>query len=237
MGIFGKKKTAPAAAPVAASTPVSPVAAPVQAPTPAPAVDMGKKTGSINLTKGSRVTIEKTPIIRARTTWSSSTDYDLYALVLTTDGKVHTVSMFGTEEDPSGWSQSILGGSIRHLGDVTSGSAGQAEEIIEIKLTPEIVAVVPVAYSARSNGSGSFKRYKVSLSIDNGAGTQVSVSADNASNNNTVYTVAIGAIRNTPEGVVIEALESYSAPGSERRPVLLADGRVSMDAGPVNDYK
>lgn len=227
MGIFGSKKKSDAPAAV---SPAAPVAA-------APAtIDMGKKTGSISLTKGSRVTIEKTPVIKARTTWSSNTDYDLYALVLTTDGEVHTVSMFGTEND-SNFYPSVLNGAVRHLGDVGRSSGSEAEETIEITLNPRIAAVVPVAYSAQSNGGGSFKKYKVSLSIDNGAGTSVHVDSSNASSDNSVYTVAIGVIRNTPEGVQIEALEAYSRGGSELRPVLRPDGTVVMDAGPRNAYK
>lgn len=213
------------------STPAEP------APVASAPVDLGKKTGSINLTKGSKVTIEKTPVIRARASWSSSTDYDLYALVLTRDGKVHTVSTFGTHQDPQGFQTSVLNGAVRHLGDVGREAAGDAQEIIEIALTPDIVAVVPVAYSAQSNGGGSFRKYQVSLSIDNGAGTQVGVRAENADNNNSVYSVAIGIIRNTGDGVQIEALESYSRPGSENRPALSPDGTVRMDAGPLNAYK
>lgn len=223
MSLFSRKDSTPA-------TPVAPAA-------PSGGIDLGKKTGSINLTKGSRVTIEKTPVIRARASWSSSTDYDLYALVLTRDGKVHTVSTFGVHGNPNDYQTSVLGGAVRHLGDVGRESAGDAQEIIEIALTPDIVAVVPVAYSAQSNGTGSFRKYKVSMSIDNGAGAQVEIRSENADKNNQVYTVAIGVIRNTADGVQIEALESYSRPGSENRPALLPDGSVRMDAGPRNAYK
>jgi tellurite resistance protein TerA len=46
-----------------------------------------------------------------------------------------------------------------------------------------------------------------------------------------------GIIRNTPDGVVIEALEQYSRHSSENRPVLNRDFTVTMDAGPKNAYK
>lgn len=234
MGFFNRKKATDSQN-VETSTPAPIAAAPVQTSTPAP-VNLGKQTGGINLTKGSKVTIEKTPVIVAKATWDSSTDYDLYALVLTKDGRVHTVSTFGTENDSS-YQTSILGGAVKHLGDVGRESAGQAEETIEIRMTPDIVAVVPVAYSAQSNGTGSFRKYKVSMSIDNKAGTSVSISAANADKNNNVYSVAIGVITNTDAGVDIEALESYSRPSSENRPALNSDGSVTMDAGPKNAYK
>lgn len=234
MSFFNRKNSQPAAAPVP-PTPAQAIETPVQTPTTG--VDLGKKTGSISLTKGSKVTIEKTPVIRARASWSSSTDYDLYALVLTRDGKVHTVSTFGTQADPNNFQTSILNGAVRHLGDVGREAAGQAQEVIEITLNPEIIAVIPIAYSAQSNGTGSFRKYQVSTSIDNGAGAKVEIRSENADRNNNVYSVAIGIIRNTPDGVQIEALESYSRPSSENRPSLLGDGTVCMDAGPLNAYK
>lgn len=238
MGFFGKfkKNSEQAAAKGSVIIPLTEDTAPASSSTPS-GVDLGKKSGAISLTKGARVTIEKTPTIKAVAKWSSLTDYDLYALVLTKDGVVHTVSTFGTANQPHSYSESILSGAVKHLGDVGRQSDGAAQEIIEIKLTPEILAVVPVAYSAQSNGTGSFRRYKVDLGIDNGSGTQVSISSANADRNDKIYSVAIGIIRNTADGVQIEALEAYSRPNSENRPVLLPDGTVQMDAGPKNTYK
>lgn len=223
MGLFSKK----------ASTP-EPAAAPAA---PAPTLDLGKKSGKISLEKGSRVTIEKTQVIKANVSWSSSTDYDVYALVLLKNGTVLTVATFGTVTDPNP-TASVLNGAVRHLGDVVArgASAGRAVETIEITMTDEIEAVFPVAYSAQSNGTGSFRRYQVSMSIDNGAGTEVAIDANNASNKNSIYSVGIGAIRNTPNGVQIEALEQYSKPGSENRP-LVVNGTLVMDAGAKNVYK
>ncbi len=228
MGIFGKNKTvAPAPAPPAPAAPA----------TEAPKVDLGKKTGRISLEKGQRVSIEKTQEILATVSWKSGTDYDVYALVLFKDGHVETVSTFGTKDDPEGFTLSVANGAVRHQGDITRPTGSFAVEVLEIRLTPEIAAVVPVAYSAQSNGSGSFHRYKVSLAIDNGAGTRVEIEAKNANRDDGIYTCVPGIIRNTPDGVVIDALELYSRRGSEHRPGLRADGVVVMDAGPVNVYK
>jgi tellurite resistance protein TerA len=198
-------------------------------------VDLGKKTGTISLTKGERVTIDKTPVIRARATWSSNTDYDLYALVLLKDGTELVVSTFGSEAQPTP-TPSVLNGAVRHLGDVGRTNSGKAEEVIEIKMTDDIVSVVPIAYSAQSNGTGSFRKYKVSLSIDNGAGADVNIDAASASMNPIIYSLAIGAIRNTTEGVVIEHLEKYSKSGSELRPTFV-NGEIAMNAGSKNLYK
>lgn len=230
MGLFGfgkKNQETPAHTP---SEPVTPAPAPS-----APGIDLGKKTGAVNLSKGSRVTIEKTPVIKARCTWSSNTDYDLYAIVLLKDGSQHVVSTFGSEAQPHP-TDNILNGAVRHLGDIGRSGGNLAEEIVEIKLDDRIEAVVPIAYSAQSNGAGSFKKYNVSLGIDNGFGTNVTIDATNASNNNNVYTVAIGVIRNTNEGIVIESLEAYSKVNSEIRPAFV-NGVVTMDAGSKNLYK
>lgn len=225
MGLFGFKKNKNENTP-AASTPAA---------ASAPMVDLGKQSGKISLAKGSSVTIDKSDVIRARCSWSSSTDYDLYALVLLKNGQSMYVSTFGSQADRNPAS-SVLNGAVRHLGDVTSGVSGQAEEIIEIRMTDEIEAVYPIAYSAQSNGTGSFRKYQVSCAIANGAGTEVTIDAKNASSHDNIYTVAIGAIRNTADGVRIEAMEAYSSPTSEKRPAIV-NGELVMDAGSRNLYK
>lgn len=220
---FGKKDNAPAQA-------AQPAAAPVSG-----GLDLGKKSGKISLVKGSSVTIDKTAVITARCQWSSNTDYDLYALVIMKDGRELVVSTFGSEEQPQP-TPSVLNGAVRHLGDIGRGVDGMAEETIEIRLTDEIEAVIPIAYSAQSNGLGSFHKYQVSLGIDNGEGTQVTIDSANASKKGSIYTVAIGIIHNSPNGVSIESLEAYSKPWSENRPTF-KNGFLAMDAGSKNIYK
>lgn len=210
-------------------------------PPPEPAkVNLQKVSGKVQLSKGSKpVLIKKTPEISATVSWRSGTDYDVYALVYTHDNRQTDVATFGAKNTPA--LMSFDNGAVRHMGDVGSDGDSIKTEIINIRLNDRILAVVPVAYSAQSNGTGSFRRYKVSMSIDNHDGTVVTISADNANNNDTVYTCVPGMILNTPDGVVIQHLEFYSQPGSEKRPMLkrLKDGQfeVVMDVGPVNDYK
>lgn len=127
------------------------------------------------------------------------------------------------------------------MGDVGRNSGSVKEEVIRLRLTDDILAVVPVAYSAQSNGTGSFYRYKVSMSIDNHNGTSVTIASHNANDNDVIYTCVPGMLHNTKEGVIITPLELYSKPNSERRPKLhlCQDGmvKVLMDEGPINAYK
>ena len=210
-------------------------------PTPEPPViTLEKASGTLSLKKGDKpVVIEKTPLITASISWMSDTDFDVYALVMTRDGKQIDVATFGADGVPP---RTTYGKDwVKHLGDATGDGSGTTRETIEIRLTPEIAAVVPVAYSALSNGTGSFYRYKVSLRIDNHSGTTVEIPAEDANVDDNVYTCVPGIIRNTPDGVAVERLELYSARDSEARPLLKLDQSgtvtVQMDEGPINDFK
>jgi len=195
----------------------------------------------INLTKGSTpARLTKTATITATARWSSSTDYDLYALVVHRDGLVVHVANFGAGGTPA--QSRHRGVSLGDDAGRAAGSTGEAEETVTIAFTDDIAAVIPVAYSAQSNGTGSFRRYKVSLAVDNGAGERVTVDASNANDNDRIYTCVPAIIHNGADGSVwVEHLEAYSRPGSEDRPavVLHPNGAVEvrMDAGPRNDYK
>ncbi|MFM2440244.1 MAG: hypothetical protein RLZ16_1243, partial [Bacteroidota bacterium] len=143
-----------------------------------PKLSLQKVSGKIELKKGQQsVIIEKTPEIIASISWDSGTDYDIYALVYTKDGKQIDVATFGAEGMPI--LQDFNNGTVKHMGDV--GRTGKIKtEIIKIKFNDNVLAVVPVAYSAQSNGTGSFHRYKVSMLIDNQRGTLVNIPANNA---------------------------------------------------------
>ncbi len=196
--------------------------------------------GKICLRKGDKpIIIEKTPSIIATVSWRSGTDYDIYALIITKSGKEFAVATFGTDRVPV--CMDFRNGIVHHRGDVVGGKKGTSIEVIDIIPDNDIVAVVPVAYSAQSNGTGSFFRYKVSLSIDNNKGTVVTIPAENANNNDKVYTCVPGIIYNKENGLEIRALEMYSMANSENRPKLTLnpDNTVSiiMDIGPKNNYK
>lgn len=199
-----------------------------------------KQAGPINLSKGSGITLSKSPLVTARCTWPPSTDYDVYALVLYRDGHVEAVSTFGTKDAPRDVSAATRDGAVKHLGDVGRSRDASASESVEVRLTPEIIAVVPVVYSAQSNGGGSFREYAVGMSIDNGQGQHVQIGSQDASNHPAVYSCIPGVILNEENGVRIEAVDAYSGPGSENRPSVTSDGEsllITMDAGPTNAYK
>ena len=203
-------------------------------------INLKKSSGKISLLKGEKpVLIEKTPLITATVSWETGTDYDIYALVLTNENKQIDVATFGAKGVPS--LTNYNNGTIVHLGDVVSTHIGQKEEKIEIRFTKDIVAVVPVVYSAQSNGTGSFYKYKVSILINNHNGTNVKIDAINANKDNKVYTCVPAIIRNTEQGIIIEPVELYSKPNSEKRPKLIKIKEdyieVLMDQGPMNDYK
>jgi tellurite resistance protein TerA len=225
-------------APITSTTP--PALASTTPPPKAPTIDLQKVSGKIQLSKSSKpVIIQKTSEISASISWKTGTDYDVYALVYTQDGKQIDVATFGAEKTPA--LKNFDHGAVEHMGDVGRNGNSTKTEIIKIRLNDKILAIVPVAYSAQSNGTGSFHHYKVSMLIDNNAGTAVTVTADNANKNDGVYTCVPGMILNTSNGIIIKPLELYSKPGSENRPKLIKEGhgdiKVIMDAGPVNNYK
>jgi len=203
-------------------------------------INLQKVSGNFELSKGKKpILIEKTTEIIASISWRSGTDYDIYALVITKDGRQIDVSTFGAKGVPT--LTNYGNGTVQHMGDVTRDGGPLKTETIKIRLNDNILAVIPVAYSAQSNGTGSFHKYEVSMSIDNQNGTKIIVPAKNAKQDPRVYTCVPGMIKNTPDGVIIEYLELYSRPSSEYRPklVLEKDGNIKilMDEGPMNDFK
>ncbi|MFC5404762.1 TerD family protein [Cohnella soli] len=205
-----------------------------------PPINFEKVKGKVNLDKGhTPVIMDKTPEITATVSWKTGTDYDIYALVYTKEGEQIDVAMFGAKGTPP--LRSFGNGAVEHMGDVGRSSGSTKTEVIKLRFTDDILAVVPVVYSAQSNGTGSFYRYKVSMSIDNHHGTSVTISANHANHNDKIYSCVPGILHNTPDGVIISPLELYSAPKSENRPKLRMGSsnmvEVVMDKGPRNDYK
>lgn len=203
-------------------------------------ISLEKVKGKVSLDKGQKpVIIDKTPEITATVSWQTGTDYDIYALVYTKNGRQIDVAMFGAKGIPP--LRSYGNGAVEHMGDVRRDNRSTKTEVIKLRLNDDILAVVPVVYSAQSNGTGSFYRYKVSMSIDNQSGTSVTIFAKNANNNDRIYSCVPGILHNTPDGVIISPLELYSNPDSERRPKLRMGSsnmvEVIMDEGPINDYK
>lgn len=203
-------------------------------------ISLEKVQGKISLDKGHKpIIIEKTPEITATVSWESGTDYDIYALVYTKSGKQIDVAMFGAKGVPA--LKSYGNGAVEHMGDVGRDRDSLKTEVIKLRLNDDILAIVPVVYSAQSNGTVSFYRYRVSMSIDNHQGTSVTIHAKHANDNDRIYSCVPGMLQNTNDGVIIRPLELYSKPNSERRPKLKMKSSneidVLMDKGPINDYK
>lgn len=118
-------------------------------------ISLEKVKGKVSLDKGQKpVIIDKTPEITATVSWKTGTDYDIYALVYTKDGRQVDVAMFGANGIPP--LRSYGNGAVEHMGDVRRDNRSTKTEVIKLRLNDDILAVVPVVYSAQSNGTGSF---------------------------------------------------------------------------------
>ncbi|MGT2528224.1 hypothetical protein ACU4GG_14500 [Streptomyces nojiriensis] len=92
--------------------------------------------------------------------------------------------------------------------------------------------VLLCAYSALSNGFGSFRSFGAHVVVTDGRGSTVTVPL--YENTKTRYWVAMTLVDFTaPDGAAIRHIEAYSGRMTERRPVLHPDGTIQMNAGPV----
>lgn len=216
MSLF-RKTTVPAPAPSSATT--------------APGVSLAKGgSASISLAKS-----DPTVQITAHLDWDGGSagrrargaDLELYVLYATADD-VHF--MRNTVGNAVYWND--LGALdrppyIRHHGD----SLAPGRETATITRPDQQGYALICAYSAVGNGVGSFKSYGAKAIVTDGRGQTVTVPLYD--DNKYAYWVAIARVDFTGDSAVIRQVEQYSREGSENRPVLHADGRVEMDAGPV----
>lgn len=193
---------------------------------------------AINLTKGSSpVTLSKASRLGVKIMWPATTDYDAGCEILYKDGTTESIATFGARGVSALYHSRSH--AVRHSGDIGRGGE-TAQEIIEIDPDDDIVEITPWAYSAQSNGTGSFRRHAVSMEVSDGTNT-VRIDASNASSHDNIYTCVPGVIRFTPEGAEVEYAELYSDPRSEARPAYKKGGilgrmRFTLD-GPRNNYK
>ncbi|MEV6179257.1 TerD family protein [Streptomyces sp. NPDC052015] len=105
-------------------------------------------------------------------------------------------------------------------------------EAVQIVRPDEQGYVLLCAYSAVSNGFGSFRSFGAKVVVDDGRGSTVTVPL--YENTKTRYWVAIALVDFTSaDGAAIHHVEAYSARMTERRPLLHPDGTIEMNAGPV----
>ncbi|ODP26152.1 General stress protein 16U [Paenibacillus nuruki] len=185
---------------------------PIQAPIAPMILDLQKKQ-SINIVKSTKVT--------ATLEWDSKKDLDLYCFYVTKQGETGKIY-------------------YRNLGSATEspyisldGDAGaNGKETIVIHRPEELHYVLIAAYSAISNGVGSFKSMKAKAVVDNHQG-QI-ITSPLYENNMFAYWVAIAKIDFTaPNEMSIIQIEEYSKAGVEKSPLLYEDGSFKMNVGPA----
>ncbi|MGI5409638.1 hypothetical protein ACQEV9_23000 [Streptomyces chartreusis] len=111
-------------------------------------------------------------------------------------------------------------------------SRAPGRETLRIVRPDEQGYVLLCAYSALSNGFGSFRSFGAKVVVTDDRGSTVTVPL--FENTKTRYWVAIALVDFTsPDGAAIQHIEAYSARMTERRPVLHTDGTIEMNAGPV----
>ncbi|MET9256592.1 TerD family protein [Streptomyces sp. NPDC003717] len=111
-------------------------------------------------------------------------------------------------------------------------SRAPGRETLRIHRPDEQGYVLLCAYSAVSNGIGSFRSFGAKVVVTDDRGSTVTVPL--FENTKTRYWVAIALVDfTTSEGATIHHIEAYSARMTERRPVLHLDGTIEMNAGPI----
>ncbi|OWA35474.1 hypothetical protein B9G55_12600 [Saccharibacillus sp. O16] len=195
---------------------------------PAGRIDITKPTGSpivlekIQLSKPGSVSIRKSKSAMAMLIWENpQKDLDLYCFYVTrsgTCGKVYYKDRGNENVAP-------------HI-VLDRDSRGAGQETIRIYRTDELKYVLFCAYSAVSNGFGSFKGMKARAIVDNGEGQRVESWLQKK--NMFSYWVAIAKIDFTGEDrMEVSQVETYSRSGVENSPLLYEDGRFEMNVGPI----
>jgi tellurite resistance protein TerA len=191
-----------------------------ETPAPPPVKEERVIPLNISLTKKETVSIKKSEKVIATLEWDSKKDLDLYCFYVTKDGKEGKV--YYRDKGSSNTAPFItLDGDALIAG----------KETIIIHDPSKLNYVLFAAYSAVSNGIGSFKSMKARAIVDNQMG-QV-VTSPLYEKNMFAYWVAIAKIDFThPSEMNVEHVETYSKSGTERSPLLYSDGTFKMNVGP-----
>ena len=105
------------------------------------------------------------------------------------------------------------------------------KETITVHNPSQLNYVLFAAYSAVSNGVGSFKAMKAKAVVDNQMNQKIT--SPLFENNKYAYWVAIAKIDFTDmDEMKVSHVETYSKSGVERSPLLYKDGTFKMDVGP-----
>lgn len=193
------------------STPPQPVQSPPEAVVPL----------TVTLKKKEAISIRKSEKVVATLEWKSKKDLDLYCFYVLkdgTEGKVYYRTPGHAHKEPY----------ITLDGD----AQGAGKETVVVHKPSELKYVLFSAYSAVSNGFGSFKSMKAKAIVDNQMGQKVT--SPLFEKNHFAYWVAIAKIDFTdPNEMSVSHVEKYSKSGTERSPLLYQDGSFEMNVGPM----
>lgn len=229
---------------------------PGPAPEPPSPLNMVKPPlGKISLDKGGQASIsldkqDRELVVTATLEWDGGSekrrkrgaDLDLYAVFVPASQALRGATEPGTlvksGHSPRGTAADVV--YYKNLGSLTEppfikldGDAREPGcETLRITRPDEQGYVLLCAYSAVSNGFGSFRSFGARVVVTDGRGSTVTVPL--FEDTKTRYWVAIALVDFTaPDGAGIRHIEAYSARMTERRPVLHADGAIEMNGGPV----
>ncbi|GAA1184005.1 uncharacterized protein involved in tellurium resistance [Kitasatospora gansuensis] len=116
---------------------------------------------------------------------------------------------------------------LLHSGDSTAPGS----ETVTIGRLDRHGYILLCAYSAVSNGVGSFRSYQAEITVTDHRGQTVTCTLSEESDKS--YWCAFALIDLTdPAGARIRNVENYSGKSIERSPLLRTDGSFEMDKGP-----
>lgn len=207
--------------------------------------------GKVNMTKGHaqgvRLEDKRDGLITAELRWlsgvSGGADLDLFAWVISE----------GAKGGRKGGLRGLLKGKSADLAEVVyhknPGSLLQAPyvqhqgdsripgvEVTKVGSLDKVSYVLFGVYQAFGNGSGSLKSFDAQVAVTDTEGNRTFVDLVESHPNR--YWATIALVDFTPfEGYVVKGVEDYSEPGTEKSPVLYADGRFALNEGPMYLFK
>lgn len=204
------------------AAPAEALPAPVPESKPAAPVLSQAKLSKIELKKKETVNIQKSTRITAHLEWDADNkDLDLYCFYVTKAG----------EQGKVYWKDLGSADSMPYI-TLSGDSQNKGQETILIHRPDELKYLLFAAYSALSNGIGSFKSMRARAVVDNHLGS--TVTAPLLEENKYAYWVAIAHVDLTiPGSMKVSHVEAYSGRHKENSPVLFPDGTFQMDIGPI----
>ncbi|QNR65195.1 TerD family protein [Paenibacillus peoriae] len=178
----------------------------------------------LELKKKECINIHKSEKVTATLEWETVKDLDLYCFYVTKNNEVGKIYYRNLGSPLSAPYIQLDGDALVH-----------GKETIIIHQPEALRFVLFAAYSAVSNGFGSFKSMKVRAVVDNHQGQVITTPLHKR--NSFSYWVAIAHIDFTgPNEMIVSHVERYSRSMVERSPVLYEDGSFKMDVG-IQEFK